>query len=591
MKVEIKYSTINTIVIWGGFSVSNATLNRFFSLHYLLPFLLAALVVAHLIALHTHGSNNPNGIGSTTDRYSMHPYFTFKDLVTIFLFFLVLSIIVFYYPNLMGQKWPIIVLLIVYTINACTISWKYILNIYLVQIYNRTIFISVLFFNVPGTPQLHPSAQQKRLKFFFFKGCSDFLSKDGGDPAKFRDFVSHIILFKLNPYIVRYYYKIYNQQITKLLILFTHFTPCKAPDQDRAGAADPSVTLRRGGWMLRAKYLFLFSIRGLNYLAACTSTLFVNIRLNNFSFKLLGVGISETIRTHTNKIINKINLNSNTIVVKGLKKMSSICTQFNNLKNLNLIDNISVKDGHKNEISLKFKQWFAGITDGDGYIYVNKSGNVGFEMTLPSSDEKVLRIIQNKFGGNIHARAGLKAVRYRTQKRDTIIKIIHCLNGLVINNIRLAQLHKACVALNIPIKDPVTPTIDSAYISGLLDSDGSINFYEHKYNDTFRYQLTISIENKSRCNIEFLLNIIGGQIYFDKSKNGFYIWRANSKLLHLKLYNYFLKFPPKTIKVHRTYLIKEFHELNESKVYRETNILSLNYKIWKNFLNKWNNTN
>ena len=65
-------------LIWGGFSVSNATLNRFFSLHYLLPFLLVALVIAHLIALHTHGSNNPNGIESTTDRYSMHPYLTFK---------------------------------------------------------------------------------------------------------------------------------------------------------------------------------------------------------------------------------------------------------------------------------------------------------------------------------------------------------------------------------------------------------------------------------------------------------------------------------------------------------------------------------
>ena len=91
-------------MIWGGFSVSNATLNRFFSLHYLLPFLLAALTIAHLIALHTHGSNNPNGIGSTTDRYSMHPYFTFKDLVTIFLFFLILSIMVFYYPNVLGHS-------------------------------------------------------------------------------------------------------------------------------------------------------------------------------------------------------------------------------------------------------------------------------------------------------------------------------------------------------------------------------------------------------------------------------------------------------------------------------------------------------
>ena len=91
-------------LIWGGFSVSNATLNRFFSLHYLLPFLLAALVVAHLIALHTHGSNNPNGISSSGDRISMHPYFTFKDLVTIFFFFLVLSILVFYFPNFLGHS-------------------------------------------------------------------------------------------------------------------------------------------------------------------------------------------------------------------------------------------------------------------------------------------------------------------------------------------------------------------------------------------------------------------------------------------------------------------------------------------------------
>ena len=91
-------------MIWGGFSVSNATLNRFFSLHYLLPFLLAALAVAHLIALHTHGSNNPNGIASSGDRFSMHPYFTFKDLVTFFFFFLVLSIMVFYYPNFLGHS-------------------------------------------------------------------------------------------------------------------------------------------------------------------------------------------------------------------------------------------------------------------------------------------------------------------------------------------------------------------------------------------------------------------------------------------------------------------------------------------------------
>jgi len=91
-------------LIWGGFSVSNATLNRFFSLHYLLPFLLAVLIVAHLIALHEHGSNNPNGVNSSGDRYAFHPYFIFKDLVTIFAFFLALSILVFFYPNLLGHS-------------------------------------------------------------------------------------------------------------------------------------------------------------------------------------------------------------------------------------------------------------------------------------------------------------------------------------------------------------------------------------------------------------------------------------------------------------------------------------------------------
>jgi ubiquinol-cytochrome c reductase cytochrome b subunit len=91
-------------LIWGGFSVSNATLNRFFSLHYLLPFLLAALVVAHLITLHFHGSNNPNGVNSNGDRYAFHPYFVFKDLVTIFAFFLVLSVFVFFFPNALGHS-------------------------------------------------------------------------------------------------------------------------------------------------------------------------------------------------------------------------------------------------------------------------------------------------------------------------------------------------------------------------------------------------------------------------------------------------------------------------------------------------------
>ena len=91
--------------IWGGFSVNNATLNRFFALHFLLPFVLAALVLMHLIAYHdVVGSGNPLGISANYDRLPFAPYFLFKDLITIFLFFIVLSIFVFFMPNALGDS-------------------------------------------------------------------------------------------------------------------------------------------------------------------------------------------------------------------------------------------------------------------------------------------------------------------------------------------------------------------------------------------------------------------------------------------------------------------------------------------------------
>ena len=91
--------------LWGGFSVNNATLNRFFALHFVLPFVLAALVLMHLIALHdSAGSGNPLGISGTYDRIPFAPYFLFKDLITIFIFIGILSIFVFFMPNVLGDS-------------------------------------------------------------------------------------------------------------------------------------------------------------------------------------------------------------------------------------------------------------------------------------------------------------------------------------------------------------------------------------------------------------------------------------------------------------------------------------------------------
>jgi len=89
--------------LWGGFSVGNATLNRFFSLHYLMPFIIAALVIVHLALLHKVGSNNPLGINTNVETIPFYPYYALKDLYAFFIYLFVFTILVFFYPNLLGH--------------------------------------------------------------------------------------------------------------------------------------------------------------------------------------------------------------------------------------------------------------------------------------------------------------------------------------------------------------------------------------------------------------------------------------------------------------------------------------------------------
>lgn len=91
--------------LWGGFSVDNPTLNRFFALHYLLPFIIVALAFLHIVALHRFGSGNPSGIEvkSSKDTIPIYPYYIAKDCITFGLFFILLFLFVFYAPNYLGH--------------------------------------------------------------------------------------------------------------------------------------------------------------------------------------------------------------------------------------------------------------------------------------------------------------------------------------------------------------------------------------------------------------------------------------------------------------------------------------------------------
>nr|YP_010463174.1 cytochrome b [Chaetodon auriga]UUJ37682.1 cytochrome b [Chaetodon auriga]WNH17433.1 cytochrome b [Chaetodon auriga] len=95
----------NTLVqwIWGGFSVDNATLTRFFAFHFLLPFIIAAVTMIHLMFLHQTGSNNPLGLNSDMDKISFHPYFSYKDLLGFAITLVALSSLALFTPNLLGD--------------------------------------------------------------------------------------------------------------------------------------------------------------------------------------------------------------------------------------------------------------------------------------------------------------------------------------------------------------------------------------------------------------------------------------------------------------------------------------------------------
>nr|UDF83728.1 cytochrome b [Vermiophis taishanensis] len=89
--------------MWGGFAVDNATLTRFFTFHFILPFIVLALTIIHLLFLHQTGSNNPLGINSNVDKIPFHPYFSFKDIVGFLIMMMTLTILTLYNPYLLGD--------------------------------------------------------------------------------------------------------------------------------------------------------------------------------------------------------------------------------------------------------------------------------------------------------------------------------------------------------------------------------------------------------------------------------------------------------------------------------------------------------
>jgi ubiquinol-cytochrome c reductase cytochrome b subunit len=233
----------------------------------------------------------------------------------------------------------------------------------------------------------------------------------------------------------------------------------------------------------------------------------------------------------------------------------------------------------------RFNQWLAGLIDGDGSLQVSKAGYSSCEITVALADERMLRIIQNKLGGAIKARSGVKAIRWRLHNRPGMIDLVSRVNGYIRHSNRLVQLNQVCATLGLQLLSPDILHLEHGWFSGFFDADGTIGYYLKGKNAN--PQLTLTVTNKLYTDVEQFKTFFGGAIYFDKSQNGYYKWTVQSEVNFANFLKYAKVCPPQSIKRNRLFLVKEYYRLVNLKAHKAPED-TIWHKAWIKFNRKWN---
>ena len=291
------------------------------------------------------------------------------------------------------------------------------------------------------------------------------------------------------------------------------------------------------------------------------------------------VGISEAIRLILVYIkLYCINLTSKFLVISFFT-LSFVKSSTRNLScNYDDAENYSLENKARNKELLKFNEWLAGLIDGDGYFILTKKGYTSLEITMDIRDKKALYEIKHKYGGSVKPVSNANSLRYKLRHKKGLIDLINGVNGLIRNPIRMLQMNKLCVRYNIELKQPLPLTYYNGWLSGFIDSDGSIYFNESSG------QVFISVSQKNRFILEPLISIYGGKIYIVSPKiEAFkYVIYRKKELFDL-IENYFNKYPLKSKKSSRKNLIKQYYDL---WVYKDGNNIN-KYNDWISFIDKW----
>lgn len=230
---------------------------------------------------------------------------------------------------------------------------------------------------------------------------------------------------------------------------------------------------------------------------------------------------------------------------------------------------------------IHFNEWLAGIIDSNGCLLISKTGHISCEITMNNNDEHTLLFIKNKLGGSVKLRSGSNSFRYRLHHKKGIIDLITRINGNIRNSKRIPQLLKICSLLNIEYINSVPLTKTNAWFSGFFDGDGTITA---KF-DILSPTITISVSNKNKIDVEFFL-LFNGNIYYNKSNYGHYLWSISSYSDIINILEYFKLCPLRSHKLSRLKLINKFYELKKLKAHKELKNTPL-YNSWNTLKLKW----
>jgi hypothetical protein len=294
-----------------------------------------------------------------------------------------------------------------------------------------------------------------------------------------------------------------------------------------------------------------------------------------FVLYLLGtINISYTLLYTVIVKILKIYDNSQVTNALSTQVGTSEAIRLLNKKFIHNLNNNSNKD-------LRFKQWLAGLIDGDGCFSLSKKGYASLEITMDLRDERALQSVKNIYGGSIKLRSGVSALRYRLHNKEGLLNLINDINGYIRNPVRLIQLNYICVKYNITLKYPDKLTSDSGWLSGFFDADGTISI------NSSNWELSISAGQKTSEILQPLVELYGGYIYIDRGGHGSFKWYVTKKEDILNLIEYFKKCPSRSAKNNRLHLIPKFYELKNMKAHIALSG-SLLAKSWNTFIKKWN---